>query len=125
MEESDIVKVVNADAPSITADFRSDWFSENLPAEKRTELAFVAQNRRLELSEDVARRTIRLQSSSIDMDETLRKADELSRIKGDFIIRSSHDTASGRTEITVRSHSPFIYVILGIGGLILLAWIMR
>ncbi len=125
MAESDIVKVNNVDAQLFSVDFRTDWFGENLPAEKRTELAVVAQNRRLELSEDVARRTIRLQASSVDMDVTLHKADELSRIKGDFVIRSNHDTASGHTEITVRRHSPVVYIVFAVVGLILLAWLMR
>ena len=74
---------------------------------------------------NVAERTIRLQASSVDMDQTLHKADELSRVKGDFVIRSSHDTASGKTEITVRRHSPVVYIVMAIAGLILLTWLMR
>ena len=86
-------------------DFGSEFIKENLPAEKRTELAVVAQNRRIDLAQDVAERTIRLQASSVDMDQTLNRANELAKVKGDFIIQSTHDTASGRTEITVRRRS--------------------
>ena len=125
MGQSDIVKVENENVNSFSFDFGSEFIKENLPAEKRTELAVVAQNRRLDLAQDVAKRTIRLQASSADMDQTLRTADELSRGSGDFVITSSHDTASGRTEITVRRHSLFAYLVVAIVGLIVLMWLMK
>ena len=125
MGQSDIVKVENENVNPFSFDFGSEFIKENLPAEKRTELTVVAQSRRLDLAQDVARRTIRLQASSADIDQTLRTADELSRGSGDFVITSSHDTASGRTEITVRRHSLFAYIVVAIVGLIVLAWLMR
>ena len=103
----------------VSFDIGADFIKENLPAAKRTELAVVAQNLKLGLAHDVAERTIRLQASSVDMDQTIRKADELSRIKSDFVIKSTHYTASGRTEITVRRHSPVIWIVLGAAALIL------
>ena len=106
-------------------DFGSEFIKENLPAEKRTELAVVAQNRRIDLAQDIAQRTIRLQASSVDMDVTSNKAHELSKVKGDFLIRSTHETASGQTEITVRRHSPVIWIVLGVVGLILVMWLSR
>lgn len=106
-------------------DFGSEFIKENLPAKKRTELAVIAQNRRIDLAQDVAERTIRLQASSVDMDQTLSRASELAKAKSDFVISSSHDTASGRTEITVRRHSPVVWIVLGVAGLILLMWIMK
>lgn len=114
----------NSVAP-FSFDFGSEFIKENLPAEKRTELAVVAQNVKLDLAQDVAARTIRLQASSVDMDQTLNKANELAKVKGDFVISSSHDTASGRTEITVRRHSPVIWIVIGVAGLVLLMWIMK
>ena len=125
MGQSDIIKAENENANPFSFDFGSEFIKENLPAEKRTELAVVAQSRRLDLAQDVARRTIRLQASSADINQTLRTADELSRGSGDFVITSSHDTASGRTEITVRRHSLFAYIVVAIAGLIVLAWLMR
>ena len=125
MGQSDIVKVENENLNPFSFDFGSEFIKENLPAEKRTELAVVAQSRRLDLAQDVARRTIRLQASSADMDETLNKANELAKVKGDFVIQSTHETASGRTEITVRRHSPFIWIVLGAMGLIVIMWLMR
>lgn len=125
MGQSDIVKVENENLNPFSFDFGSEFIKENLPVEKRTELAAVAQSRRLDLAQDVARRTIRLQASSADINQTLRTADELSRGSGDFVITSSHDTASGRTEITVRRHSLFAYIVVAIAGLIVLAWLIR
>ncbi len=109
----------------VSLDIGVDFIKENLPAAKRTELAVVAQNLKLGLAHDVAERTIRLQASSVDMDQTIRKADELSRIKSDFVIKSTHDTASGRTEITVRRHSPVIWIVLGVAALILLVLLKK
>ena len=106
-------------------DFGSEFIKENLPAEKRTELAVVAQNVKLDLAQDVAARTIRLQASSVDMDQTLIRAAELAKSKGDYVIQSTHDTASGRIEITVRRHSPVIWIVLGVAGLLVVAWLMR
>ena len=114
----------NAIAP-VPLDIGADLIKENLPAEKRTELAVVAQNLKLDLAHDVAERTIRLQASSVDMDQTIRRADELSRVKGDFVIKSTHDTASGRTEITVRRHSPVVWIALGTAALILLVLLTK
>ena len=125
MGQSDIVKAENENVNPFSFDFGTEFIKENLPDEKRTELAVVAQSRRLDLAQDVAKRTIRLQASSADMDQTLRTAGELSRGSGDFVIPSSHDTASGRTEITVRRHSLFAYLVVAIVGLIVLAWLMR
>ena len=106
-------------------DFGSEFIKENLPAEKRTELAVVAQNVKLDLAQDVAARTIRLQASGADMDQTLIRAAELAKGKGDYVIQSTHDTASGRTEITIRRHSPVIWIVLGVAGLLVVAWLMR
>ena len=109
----------------VSLDIGADFIKENLPAEKRSELAVVAQNLKLGLAHDVAERTIRLQASSVDMDQTIRKADELSRVRSDFVIKSTHDTASGRTEITVRRHSPVIWIVLGAAALILLVLLRK
>ena len=106
-------------------DFGSEFIKENLPAKKRTELAVIAQNRRIDLAQDVAERTIRLQASSVDMDQTLSRASELAKAKSDFVIQSTHETASGRTEITVRRHSLVVWIVLGVVGLIVVSWLLR
>ena len=114
----------NSVAP-FSFDFGSEFIRENLPAEKRTELAVVAQNVKLDLAQDVAARTIRLQASGADMDQTLVRANELAKLEGDFVIQSTHETASGRTEITVRRHSPVIWIVLGVVGLVVVALLLR
>lgn len=83
MAESNMVKVSDVNMPQFSVDFASDIVRENLPAEKRMELAVIAQNRRLDLAEDIAQRTVRLQVSRADMEHTLSKAKELSQVKGD------------------------------------------
>ncbi len=59
------------------------------------------------------------------MDQTLMRAAELAKGKGDYVIQSSHDTASGRTEITVRRHSPIIWIVLGVAGLLVVVWLTQ
>ena len=59
------------------------------------------------------------------MDQTLSRASELAKAKSDFIIQSTHETASGRTEITVRRHSLVVWIVLGVVGLIVIAWLTR
>ena len=44
MAESDIVKASDVNVAPFLFDFGSEFIRENLPAEKRTELALVAQN---------------------------------------------------------------------------------
>ena len=105
-------------------DFGSEFISQNLPVAKREEIAAVAIGRKMDLAQDVAERTIRLQASNADMDVTLSRADELSKQRGNFVIRSTHDTASGKTTITVSSHSFMLYVVIAIAGLILLLKIL-
>ena len=46
MGQSDIVKAENENVNPFSFDFGSEFIKENLPAEKRTELAVVAQSRR-------------------------------------------------------------------------------
>ncbi len=113
----------NAIAP-VSLDIGADFMKENLPAEKRTELAVVAQGLKLDLASDVAKRTIRLQSSSADIDQTLGNAAKLARGKADFVIHSTHETASGMTEITVR-YSPIAWIILAMVGFIIVVCMLR
>ena len=113
----------NAIAP-VSFDIGADFIKENLPAEKRTELAVAAQGLKLELARDVAQRTIRLQASSADIDQTLGNAAKLARDKVDFVIHSTHETASGMTEITVR-YSPIVWIILAMVGILIVACALR
>ena len=108
----------------VSLDIGADFIKENLPAEKRTELAVVAQGLKLDLASNVAKRTIRLQSSSADIDQTLGNAAKLARGKADFVIHSTHETASGMTEITVR-YSPIAWIILAMVGFVIVVCMLR
>lgn len=108
----------------VSLDIGADFIKENLPAEKRTELAVVAQGLKLDLARDVAQRSIRLQASSADIDQTLGNAAKLSRGKVDFVIHSTHETASGMTEITVR-YSPIAWIILAMVGFLIVVCMLR
>ena len=108
----------------VSLDIGADFIKENLPAEKRTELAVVAQGMKLDLARDAAQRTIRLQASSADIDQTLGNAAKLSRGKTDFVIHSTHETASGMTEITVR-YSPIVWIVVAIVGLLIVVCALR
>ena len=113
----------NAIAP-VSLDIGADFIKENLPAEKQTELAVVAQGMKLDLARDAAQRTIRLQASSADIDQTLGNAAKLARGKVDFVIHSTHETASGMTEITVR-YSPIVWIVVAIVGLLIVVCALR
>ena len=112
--------VVETEAKPFHFDFGNDASATALTKPQQQELALAVQRRRIDLAEDVAARTVRLQASSVDMDQTIRTAQELSRTRGDYAIRSSHETASGHTEITVRrSVNTFVWVAVIVGMIIL------
>ena len=125
MGKNAVVASDGVSASPFSVDLISEFIQENLPADRRAELALVAQHRRMDLAEDVAQRTIRLQASSVDMEHTLRRAQELSEQKSDFVISSTHETASGRTEITVRRYPPTVWVLVGAAILLIVVLMMR
>ena len=45
------------------------------------------------------------------MEQTLQRAHELADQKADFVITSTHETASGHTEITVRRYPPTVLIL--------------
>lgn len=125
MDNNAIVTNNAVPASPFSVDFGSEFIKENLPTEKRAELAIVAQNRRMDLAQDVAKRTIRLQASSADMEQTLQRAHELADQKADFVITSTHETASGRTEITVRRYPPIVLILVCAAVLLIIVLILR
>lgn len=125
MDNNAVVANGGVPASPFSVDLASEFIKENLPAEKRAELAMVAQNRRIDLAQDVAKRTIRLQASSADMEQTLQRAHELADQKADFVITSTHETASGRTEITVRRYPPTVLILVCAAILLIVVLMMR
>ncbi len=92
-----------------------------LTVPQKQELASLAQRQKIELAADVASRQVRLQASAADMEQTVRHARALARAtRGDFAIRSRHETASGETTITVARSSNLLILAAIVAGIILL-----
>ena len=118
-ESRELVRAEDASPRPFARDIGLEELARDLPVAKRAEVAEVAAFRRVDLADDVAQRAVRLQAADADMERVLRQAGELSRMKADFVVRSRHETASGTAEITVRSHSVWIYAALAAVALVL------
>lgn len=102
-------------------DFGDADASTALTVPQKQELASLAQRQKIELAADVARRQVRLQASAADMEQTVQHAQALSRAtRGDFAIRSRHETASGETTITVARSTNLLILAAIVAGIILL-----
>ena len=102
-------------------DFGDKDASTALTVPQKQELASLAQRQKIELAADVARRQVRLQASAADMEQTVQHAQTLSRAtRGDFAIRSRHETASGETTITVARSTNLLILAAIVAGIILL-----
>ena len=102
-------------------DFGDGDASTALTVPQKQELASLAQRQRIELAADVAHRQVRLQASAADMEQTILHAQALSRAtRGDFAIRSRHETASGETTITVARSTNLLILVAIVAGIILL-----
>ena len=119
MESHELVRAEDAAPRPLALDIGLEELARELPVAKRAEVAEVAAFRRVDLADDVAQRSVRLQATDADMALVLRRADELSRTKADFVIRSHHETASGTAEITVRRHVVWIYAALAAVALVI------
>lgn len=102
-------------------DFGDGDASTALTVPQKQELASLAQRQKIDLAADVARRQVRLQASAADMEQTVQHAQALSRTtRGDFAIRSRHETASGETTITVTRHTNILILAAIVAGILLL-----
>ena len=102
-------------------DFGDGDASTALTVPQKQELASLAQRQKIDLAADVARRQVRLQASAADMEQTVQHAQALSRTtRGDFAIRSRHETASGETTITVTRHTNLLILAAIVAGILLL-----
>ena len=109
MESHELVRTEDAAPRPLALDIGLEELARDLPVAKRAEVAEVAAFRRVDLADDVAHRSVRLQATDADMALVLRRADELARMRADFVVRSHHETASGTADVTVRRHSVWIY----------------
>ena len=101
-------------------DFGGGSATTALSVPQKQELASLAQRQRIELAADVAHRQVRLQASAADMEQTILHAQALSRAtRGDFAIRSRHETASGETTITVARSTNLLILAAIVAGILL------
>ena len=102
-------------------DFGDGDATTALTVSQKQALASLAQRQKIELAADVARRQVRIQASAADMEQTVQHAQALSRAtRGDFAIRSRHETASGETTITVARSNNLLILAAIVAGIILL-----
>lgn len=98
---------------------------EGLSEVQKQSLLTKVQDAKIDLAKDLAQRKLKLQSSSADMDVTVNTANRLEQGKNDYHISSSHETASGHTEIKVSRNTNngmlAVIVIIGIVLIIVLA----
>ncbi len=101
-------------------DFGDEDTSTALTVPQKQELASLAQRKKIELAANVAHRQVRLQASAADMEQTILHAQALSRTtRGDFAIRSRHETASGETTITIARSSNLLILAAIVAGIVL------
>lgn len=92
-----------------------------LTLRQQQDLALEELHQRVNLSADIATRQVRLQASAADMDQTVRRVQELAQSsRADFKISSTHATASGKTTITVQRNNSQLIAIAALVGLLLL-----
>ncbi len=99
---------------------------EGLSDEQKQSVIAKVQDAKIELAKDVAKRQIRLNSSSADMDVTVNTANRLEQGKNDYKISSNHETASGRTEIQVsRNTNNGMLIVIVIIGIVLILTLLK
>lgn len=92
-----------------------------LTLRQQQDLALEELHQRVNLSTDIATRQVRLQASAADMDQTVRRVQELAQSsRADFKISATYATASGETTITVQRNNSQLIAIAALLGLVLL-----
>jgi hypothetical protein len=88
---------------------------QNLTPEQRTRLAERVVDERLSLDVNREKAEQRFHDSSRDMANTVRAADAInSTTKADFEVHSTHDTASGRTDIRIKKNSGSVIIVVAV-----------
>jgi hypothetical protein len=88
---------------------------QNLTPEQRTRLAERVIDERLSLDVNHEKAEQRFHNSTRDMANTIRAADAIaSTTKADFEVHSTHDTASGRTDIQIKKNGGTVTIVVAI-----------
>jgi hypothetical protein len=88
---------------------------QNLTAEQRARLAERVVDEKLTLDVNHEKAEQRFHNSTRDMANTVRAADAIaSTTKADFEVHSTHDTASGRTDIRIKKNGGTIVIVVAV-----------
>jgi hypothetical protein len=87
-----------------------DELTENQKIELRKKI--VEEKLRLDVSQAEANQ--RFYNSTLDMEGTVQKARELDQLKSDYEVKSTFETASGNTNITVKKNNNTVIIVVAI-----------
>lgn len=88
---------------------------QNLTPEQRARLAERVVDEKLSLDVNHEKAEQRFHNSTRDMANTVRAADAISRTtKADFDVHSTHDTASGRTDIRIKKNGGTVVIVVAV-----------
>jgi hypothetical protein len=92
-----------------------DQAVEHLSPEQKQALALKAVEKRLDIDEAAKRAALRHQSSTVDMDNTIRQVQDIENsTKSDYTIKADYDTASGHTSVQIKKTSNTAIIVIAI-----------
>lgn len=74
---------------------------EGLTPEQQNQIRTLVAQKKFDLALDIATRRVKLDSSKADMDNVINIARSLDQTRAGYSIHSEHETASGKTSISV------------------------
>lgn len=101
-------EIVKKETTELSLDFGTLNLEGLTPEQQNVIRALVAQ-KKFDLALKVAEGKIRLDASRADMDNVINTAQRLDQTNAGYSIQSEHETASGKTKISVtrRKFNPF------------------
>ena len=93
-------EIVKQESTALSLDFGTLSLDGLTLEQQNTIRALVAQ-KKFDLALRVAEGRIKLDASKADMDNVINTAQQLDKTKAGYSIRSEHETASGKTTISV------------------------
>ena len=97
MEKNEVVK---KESTELSLDFGT-LSLDHLTPEQQNQIRVLVAQKKFDLALEVATRKVKLDSSKADMDNVINTARSLDQTKAGFSIHSEHQTASGKTSISV------------------------
>ena len=97
-----------------------------LTEEQKNVIAEKIIDKKLELEVEQINAQRKRNASSIDMDDAIKIANDLSATKNDFSVSCNTNTASGKTNFNISSHNNHLtYIIIAIFGIIILIFLIK